>query len=1046
MKTIAMTTTMHCLLVCIALCHVPALAQEFVYPDVFNDPERDAFLYGTFPDDFAWSSATSSYQIEGAWNADGKGESIWDTFTHEGGHVYNNDTGDVACDSYNKYREDVALMKAMGLKYYRFSISWARILPDGTAGNINEPGITYYNNVINELRDAGIAPMVTLYHWDLPQALQDVGGWDNESIAHHFNDYADLCFDRFGDRVKFWITFNEPWIVSLLGYGTAAFAPGIDEIGTTVYRTTHNIIKSHALAYHTYNNSYRAEQMGQIGITLNSDFVEPFDRTNATSVEAHHRALQFNLGWFAHPIYINGDYPEIMKTKIATKSAAQGFEQSRLPEFTDEEKAMIKGTGDFFGLNHYTSNYAIEVPEYLENPPSYWTDSDVGSWQDDAWPKSGSTWLKIVPWGIRRLVNWIQDEYHMPIYVTENGVSTLDVYELDDRIRQDYYRAYINELLKAVTLDGVDVRGYTAWSLLDNFEWASGYSERFGMHYVNFSDPARPREAKRSATMYAEIISNNGFDDPEFVWPDVFNDTERDALIYGTFPDDFAWSSATSAYQIEGAWNLEGKGESIWDNFTHEGGKVKNNDNGDVACDSYHKYQKDIDIMKNMGLNAYRFSISWPRVLQDGTTDNINEAGFTYYSNVIDALLAANITPMVTLYHWDLPQALQDIGGWENEDLIDLFNDYADLCFQRFGDRVKLWITFNEPWVVTLLGYGTGEHAPGIEEIGTTVYTTSHTIIKAHAKAWHTYDDKYRQTQNGQIGITLNSNFVEPIDSTNQSSVEAADRSLQFNLGWYAHPIFINGDYPEVMKDRIGQKSAAQGYAKSRLPEFTAEEKANISGTSDFFGLNHYTSNYAWDLGLNLDGNASYWSDSDVGGEQDEAWPSSASDWLKVVPWGIRRLLAWIKNEYGDLPVYVTENGYSTEDVKELDDVMRQKYYKSYVNEVLKAILLDEVNVKGYTAWSLLDNFEWAEGYTERFGMVYIDFSDDDRTREPKVSTEVYAEIVANNGFVKSNDTVTTEPTMTTEPMMTTAKGDIPKALGVFLTSLLTLVTYAIFR
>eukprot|EP00057_Strongylocentrotus_purpuratus_P019814 XP_011674288.1 PREDICTED: lactase-like protein [Strongylocentrotus purpuratus] len=542
-----------------------------------------------------------------------------------------------------------------------------------------------------------------------------------------------------------------------------------------------------------------------------------------------------------------------------------------------------------------------------------------------------------------------------------------------------------------------------------------------------------------SLIVFVNVGDVRSVDDPEFVFPDVFNDPERDAFLYGTFPDDFAWSSATSSYQIEGGWNADGKGESIWDTFTHEGGHVQNNDTGDVACDSYNKYQDDIDTMKDMGLNAYRFSISWPRVLPDGTIDNINEAGIKYYSDVIDALILAEITPMVTLYHWDLPQALMDDGGWDNETIIDPFNDYANLCFDRFGDRVKLWITFNEPWVVTLLGYGTGEHAPGIKEIGTTVYTTSHNIIKAHAKAWHTYDDNWRPSQAGQIGITLNSNFVEPIDRDNASSVEAADRSLQFNLGWYAHPIFINGDYPEVMKDRIGQKSMAQGLNESRLPEFTEAEKANIQGTSDFFGLNHYTSNYAWDLGLNLNTDPSYWADSDVGGMQDDAWPTSASSWLRVVPWGIRRLLAWIKKEYGDLPVYVTENGYSDEDVRELDDVMRQKYYTSYINEVLKAIEVDEVDVKGYTAWSLLDNFEWAEGYTERFGMVYIDFSDEDRIRVPKISTEVYAEIVANHGFIKG---MTTMPTT----MMTTGMANAPKALSVFLTSFITLGAYILFR
>ncbi|XP_041469142.1 cytosolic beta-glucosidase-like [Lytechinus variegatus] len=484
---------------------------EFVYPDRFNDPDRDAFLYDTFPEGFIWSSATSSYQIEGAWDTDGKGESIWDRFTHVGGNVYNNDTGDVACDSYHKYKEDVALMKAMGLKYYRFSISWPRVLPDGTLNSVNEAGIAYYNNLIDELRENDITPMVTLYHWDLPQALQDVGGWANDTIIDHFNDYAELCYQRFGSRVPFWITFNEPWIVTLLGHAIGYFAPGVTEDGTTIYVVAHNIIRSHARAWHTYNDTYRQLQNGQVGITLNSDHIEPYDPNNQDHVDAADRCLQFHFGWWANPIFKNGDYPDIMKTSIARKSAAQGFATSRLPEFTEEEKEYNRGTADFFGLNQYTTLYANNTPEDDTNPPGYLKDRNVLTFVDDGWETAGSSWLKIVPWGIRNILKWIDSQYQVPIYVTENGVSTHDVFELDDVIRQKYYRAYINEVLKAIKLDGVDVRGYTAWSLLDNFEWASGYSERFGMHYVDFDDPERPRTPKRSVSVYSKIIADNGF-------------------------------------------------------------------------------------------------------------------------------------------------------------------------------------------------------------------------------------------------------------------------------------------------------------------------------------------------------------------------------------------------------------------------------------------------------------------------------------------------------------------------------------------------------
>ncbi|XP_071507223.1 lactase/phlorizin hydrolase-like [Diadema antillarum] len=1016
-----------------------AAEPEFVYPDVFNDTERDAFLYGTFPDDFLWSTSTAAYQIEGGWDADGKGPSIWDTFTHEPGNIANNGTGDVTCDSYHKYMDDVAIMTAMGLKYYRFSISWSRILPDGTTNYINEAGIAYYNNLINAMRDAGIAPMVTLYHWDLPQALQDVGGWTNESVIEHYNRYADLCFQRFGDRVKLWITFNEPWVVTMLGHGNGDFAPGIEGDGTITYVVAHTIIKAHARAYHTYNDTYRRIQGGEIGITLNSDFYEPFNRSVPSHVEAADRAFQFYLGWFAHPIFLNGDYPEVMKYKVAQKSAFQlQFNESRLPVFTEEEKAYIVHTADFFGLNTYTSSLVLPVPELnVSLPVSYWLDQDVLPFKDQSWPYTAHQGFRIVPWGIRRLLAWIYNEYNVPVYVTENGMATTDTDDLDDEERVKYLRSYTNEVLKAYLLDGVDVRGYVAWTLMDNFEWAVGFTERFGLHYIDFNDPERTRIPKKSASFFAEVIRNNGYPETEFVYPDYWNDPERDAFIYGTFPDGFIWSSATSAYQIEGAWNADGKGESIWDNFTHEGGHVAYNQNGDVACDSYNKYRTDVALMKAMGLKYYRFSIAWSRVLPDGTINNINEAGVAFYNNLIDEMLVNGISPMVTLYHWDLPQALQDKGGWDSEDIIDYFADYAELCFQRFGDRVPLWITFNEPWIVSVFGYGTGIFAPGLAEIGSAPYRVTHNIIRSHAAAYHRYDDRYKASQNGKVGITLNSDWSEPYDRTNQTSLDASDRALNFNIGWFAHPIFINGDYPEIMKTKVARKSAAQGFNQSRLPEFTEAEKAYIRGTGDFFGLNTYTTNLCVAVPENLGGDPSYWADSDIASWQEGSWPGSGSGWLKIVPWGIRRLVNWIYNEY-NVPIYVTENGVSTKDVYEIDDVIRQDYYRAYINEVLKAITLDGVDVKGYTAWSLLDNFEWGAGYTERFGLHYVDFTDPDRPREAKKSTTVLSEIIANNGFIAGAGTSSPQPT--------TGKGTSMKfqASGVALTCLMSLLSWAL--
>lgn len=269
---------------------------EFSYPEVFNDPERDVLIAGKFPDGFAWGSATSSYQIEGGWDADGKGVHIWDTFS-QGCRCYACQTGDVACDSYNKWEDDVALLKALGVTHYRFSIAWTRIMPTGE-GEVNEAGLQYYDNLINALLAGGIEPVATLYHWDLPQNLQDkYGGWESDELAAIFNTYADICFEKYADRVKMWITFNEPYVVCWLGYGINVFAPGIYDPGEAPYRAAHTIIKAHAMAYNTYQAKYKATHNGLVSITLSTDYGLPDDPENPADVEAAIRYMQFTAGW-----------------------------------------------------------------------------------------------------------------------------------------------------------------------------------------------------------------------------------------------------------------------------------------------------------------------------------------------------------------------------------------------------------------------------------------------------------------------------------------------------------------------------------------------------------------------------------------------------------------------------------------------------------------------------------------------------------------------------------------------------------------------------
>ena len=455
------------------------------------------------------------------------------------------------------------------------------------------------------------------------------------------------------------------------------------------------------------------------------------------------------------------------------------------------------------------------------------------------------------------------------------------------------------------------------------------------------------------------------------------------------FPDDFVWGSATSAYQIEGGHESGGKGPSIWDAFCKIPGRIKNNDSGDIALDHYHRYKDDVKLLASQGFKAYRFSISWSRILPDGK-GAVNEEGVAFYDNLIDELLAHNITPWVTLYHWDLPLALEmENDGWLNADIVDYFANYARICFERFGDRVKNWITLNEPWVAAILGYGQGVFAPG-RISNREPYLAAHHLLLSHGHAVKVYKEGFSH-QEGQIGITNNCDWREPL-TENPKDIEAAERALLFFLGWFADPIYL-GDYPEVMKQRLGD----------RLPEFTEEEKLLLKDSSDFFGLNHYTTMYASDepnidANSNVFGNGGLSEDQDVALSNDDSWPLTAFNWA-VVPWGCTKLLKWIHDRYDQPPIVITENGFACADKLvdgKVDDTDRLSYYKSYLEACHEAIE-EGINLKGYFAWSLFDNFEWSSGFTVRFGINYIDY--DSLERIPKSSAQWFARIIPENGW-----------------------------------------------
>uniref|UniRef100_A0A914XJU5 Beta-glucosidase n=1 Tax=Plectus sambesii TaxID=2011161 RepID=A0A914XJU5_9BILA len=472
----------------------------------------------TFPKGFIWSCATASAQIEGAWNEDGKGLSIWDTYCHTPGRIVDGSTCDVACDSYHLYEEDVALLKGLGVQQYRFSIAWARILPTGTVDVVNQRGVDYYHKLIDTLIASGIEPVITLYHWDLPQSLQDLGGWLNRQIVEWFAEYARFCFKNFGNKAKVWITLNEPWVASWYGYAGDAksHAPGGFQQHTpwAPYLCAHHMLLSHAAAYRIYEREFKNEQNGKCGISLNCHWKEPAT-SDPDDQAAARRAFEMQLGWFANAIFSKeGDYPLLMREHMAELSKQEGRATSRLPKFTQQEIQSLKGSADFFGLNYYMA-HMVKSQKWSESTPNSCQrlrDGGYVEFFDPHWEQIGGkqSWIRNTPWGLRNVLNFVKNEYNnVPLLITENGCCNERYDGLEDHQRIKYVSDHLKAVSQAINTDGCNVIGYTVWSLVDNFEWAEGYTLLFGIHSVDFDDPKRPRRPKLSASWYKQCIQAN---------------------------------------------------------------------------------------------------------------------------------------------------------------------------------------------------------------------------------------------------------------------------------------------------------------------------------------------------------------------------------------------------------------------------------------------------------------------------------------------------------------------------------------------------------
>lgn len=454
-----------------------------------------------------------------------------------------------------------------------------------------------------------------------------------------------------------------------------------------------------------------------------------------------------------------------------------------------------------------------------------------------------------------------------------------------------------------------------------------------------------------------------------------------------SFPEGFVFGTASSAYQFEGAVKEDGRGQTIWDTFAHTFGKVLDFSNADVAANQYHLYYGDIQLMKDMGMDAYRFSIAWSRIYPNGT-GKINQVGVDHYNKFINALLAKGIEPYVTLYHWDLPQSLEDkYSGWLDPQSIKDFTMYAETCFKEFGDRVKHWITFNEPHTFAVQGYDVGLQAPSRCSIilhafckagnsATEPYIVAHNVLLSHASVVHVYKQKYQPHQHGSIGISLDSFWYEPA-SNSSADIEATQRTLDFSLGWFVEPL-IFGDYPSSMRTRVA----------NRLPRFTEAESKQLKGSFDFIGINHYTTWFANVNNTNIIGVLLNDSLADSGASSlpfkngKPIADRANSIWLYIVPHGIRSLMNYIRQKYGNPLIIITENGMDDANnpfmpIKDaLKDEKRIKYHNDYLTNLLSAIKEDGCNIRGYFVWSLLDNWEWGAGFSSRFGLFFVDYND----------------------------------------------------------------------
>uniref|UniRef100_A0A0D3FXX1 Beta-glucosidase n=1 Tax=Oryza barthii TaxID=65489 RepID=A0A0D3FXX1_9ORYZ len=908
-------------------------------------------------------SAAPGGSDPGAYLEGNKSLSNWDVFTHLPGNIKDGSNGDIADDHYHRYEEDVELMNSLGVNAYRFSISWSRILPKGRFGGVNPAGIDFYNKLIDSLLLKGIQPFVTLTHYDIPQELEDrYGAWLNAEIQSDFGHFADVCFGAFGDRIKYWTTFNEPNVAVRHGYMLGTYPPSRcsppfghcargGDSDAEPYVAAHNVILSHATAIEIYKRKYQSKQRGMIGMVLYSTWYEPL-RDVPEDRLATERALAFETPWFLDPL-VYGDYPPEMRQILG----------GRLPSFSPEDRRKLRYKLDFIGVNHYTTLYAWDCmfsacPQGQETQHALAAVTGESNGLPIGTPTAMPTFY-VVPDGIEKMVKYFMRRYNnLPMFITENGYaqggdSYTDAEDwIDDEDRIEYLEGYLTKLAKVISAESSE---------------SSARAKRVRERVVRAVVGGSVEMAVAAATRIAVVVVVLAL----AVLAPAARGLRRD-----DFPPGFLFGAATSAYQIEGAYLDDNKGLNNWDVFTH---------------------------------------------LQGGRLGGVNSAGIAFYNRLINALLQKGIQPFVTLNHFDIPHELETrYGGWLGAAIREEFEYYSDVCFNAFGDRVRFWTTFNEPNLSTRHQYILGEFPPnhcsppfGNCSSGDSrrePYAAAHNILLSHAAAVHNYKTNYQAKQGGSIGIVIAVKWYEPLTNSTED-VRAARRALAFEVDCYRQivesgsfesvmllmfldPIFF-GDYPREMREILS----------SNLPKFTPEEKKLLQNNKvDFIGINHYTAIYAKDCIYSpctldtYEGNALVYA---IGRRNGKiiGKPTALHGYF-VVPEAMEKVVMYVNDRYRNTTIYITENGYSQHSDTSMEDLINDVERVNYMHDYLKYLssaIRKGANVGGYFAWSIVDNFEWVYGYTVKFGLYQVDF--DTQERIPRMSAKWYRDFLTSSSL-----------------------------------------------